>query len=409
MNQIVLVSSAQPSANPRLVKEAKALSEDGYKVSVLYCPLSPWVDDFDKILFSETPQIKWISVGYHPHRQFIAFKLIRLRKKWNEFLWKIFKRNSSIAIKSIALYSQELKNEVLRHKADLYIGHNIGALQAVVCAAKKYNKKAAFDFEDFHRGECEAGTENWEKISLIEKKFVPLLSYATAASPLIKLNYQELFPKISFLVVNNCFPVKYAADFVVHNGVPLRLFWFSQFIGKERGIETVIQAMGKTGSKDVRLTLMGNCTEKSMTYFREIANEFNLTKEQLEFLPPVIETEIFHLCSLYDIGLACEPARDKNNDIALSNKLFTYLICANAIIYSDTSANRQFFNEHSETGTIYKIGDYPSLAVILNNYIANPDLLNKQRLSALKLAKEKMNWEREKTFVLRQVKNVLNY
>jgi len=62
LKKIVIVSSGQPSANPRIVKEAVAFSETGYQVKVIYCSLSPWADEFDKKLFSQIKKSRlWVG------------------------------------------------------------------------------------------------------------------------------------------------------------------------------------------------------------------------------------------------------------------------------------------------------------------------------------------------------------
>src|SRR5262245_40111477 len=47
---ICLVTSAQPSSNPRLVKEADALTECGYRVEVVCCYGDDWAQEADRVL-----------------------------------------------------------------------------------------------------------------------------------------------------------------------------------------------------------------------------------------------------------------------------------------------------------------------------------------------------------------------
>lgn len=146
--KIVLISSGQPSANPRLVKEALALVRD-YLVTVIYCPLSPWADAYDKKLFQQYPEIEWVRVGYHPIEEKRKYFLVRLRQKIYQKLSSVLPANAIVAIRSMVFYSQELTATAKLFPADVYIGHNLGALPAVITAAKINNAKAAFDFEDY--------------------------------------------------------------------------------------------------------------------------------------------------------------------------------------------------------------------------------------------------------------------
>ncbi|HMJ47824.1 MAG TPA: hypothetical protein VK498_10860, partial [Ferruginibacter sp.] len=170
--RIVLISSGQPSANPRLVKEAVSLSEAGYKIKVLYCPLSLWADPFDNILFRSYPKIEWIKVGYHPVNQKWGYRFARARQKSYQLLYKYIGNRFDAAIRSMVLFSQELVREAKKHKADLYLGHNLGALPAVVKAAQSHSALATFDFEDYHRGEDVKDSLHWKKTEQIEGMYV---------------------------------------------------------------------------------------------------------------------------------------------------------------------------------------------------------------------------------------------
>ena len=140
MKKVVLISSAQPSANPRLLKEVKTLFYTGYSVSVIWSPLSIWADELDRKLFTDFPEINWVKAGYHPKLQPKAYCYARIRQKIWQLIYRIVGDQFDAAIKSLVLFSQELTSIALDHKADLYIGHNLGSLPATVKSSKKYKK-----------------------------------------------------------------------------------------------------------------------------------------------------------------------------------------------------------------------------------------------------------------------------
>ena len=53
MKKIVLITTGQPSTNPRIVKEADALHAAGYDVTVLYSFFISWAFEKDKILLQK--------------------------------------------------------------------------------------------------------------------------------------------------------------------------------------------------------------------------------------------------------------------------------------------------------------------------------------------------------------------
>lgn len=400
----LLISSGQPSANPRLVKEAVALYNAGYQVKVIYCPLSVWADKFDEELFKQYPSISWKKVGHHPVRQPLLYTCCRIRQKFYHWLYNTAGNRCGAAIKSMTIFSQELGKEAISQGADLYIGHNLGALPAVCKAAKKFSAKAGFDFEDFHRGEDQEGSEHWIKTKLVEDGFVTQLNYATTASPLITDAYRKLYPGLSIQTINNCFPLQYALP--VLKELPsdsLKLFWFSQTVGKNRGIETVIAAAGKVRTKKVSIALLGNCSEHTKSYFKEIAENSGLQDEQLQFLGPVEESKLTAVAANYHIGIASEIPHILNRELCLTNKLFLYLLAGNAILYSDTKAQRRFLEDYPGTGVLYEQENSEQIAFLLEQYIQQPNLLEKHRLRSLQTGKTMLNWDKEQQVLLKHI------
>ena len=409
MASIVLISSGQPSANPRLVKEAVALSGEGYEVKVIYCALSPWADAFDRELFAQHSAITWIKAGYHPVKEKRWYQLARFRRKLFHLLFRVAGNVADAAVRSFAFYSQELSRMALQHKADLYIGHNIGALPSVVHAALAHGSKAVFDFEDFHRGEDQIGSQHWKKVKAIEDKYVPLLAGATAAAPLITAEYRKLYPALTIETINNCFPLQYGTpQLQAIAPVPLKLFWFSQFIGPKRGLETVIAAMGKTGNGSIELSLLGNGNTERTQYFLAEAAKHGLGEHQIRFIDAVPEKEIAGIAAAHHIGLAVEVPHIYNREICLTNKLFMYLLAGNAILFSNTKAQAAFLDTYPDIGELYAQGDVDELTAILNRYAKEPSLLLQQRERSFETGRTLLNWEQEAKVYLQYIETFLN-
>lgn len=393
---IVLITSGQLSANPRIVKEALALFDAGYKVSVIYCPLSPWAVTFDKNLIDCYPNISWIMVGYNKEVNQLNYLLSRIRRKFYHFIFAIFGNIFQAAERSLVLFSQELKVAACKTKADMYIGHNLGALPAVVTAALKFRAKAVFDFEDYHRGESSIGSLEFRCVKSIENSYVPKLVYATAASPLIAQAYLFHFPDFSVYPINNCFPSEYAPKMLpVLPKRPVKLFWFSQYVGKNRGLEQVIAALGRICDAEIELSLLGNCSKDLRDYFENEAISNGVKPSQLHFLSPVPEADIVSIASAHHIGLAVEEPYILNRDYCLTNKIFMYLLAGNAIIFSNTKAQKDFIQNNPNIGSIFVNGDIKQLASILSDYSKNTELLKIHREASFHLGKT-YNWNNEK-------------
>ena len=78
--KIVIITTTQLSLNPRLIKEADALAEEGYDVTVLHAYWNKWGADFDKILI---PTKKWkaVCIGGDPENRPRLYLLSRVIHK----------------------------------------------------------------------------------------------------------------------------------------------------------------------------------------------------------------------------------------------------------------------------------------------------------------------------------------
>ena len=61
--------------------------------------------------------------------------------------------------------------------------------------------------------------------------------------------------------------------------------------------------------------------------------------------PPLPQKELHRLLSSFDVGLALEPGRDENNQLALSNKLLAYAQAGLFIVASHTTAQDLFLQD----------------------------------------------------------------
>lgn len=389
MKKIVLVSPFPPSQNPRLVKEYNAFRSNGYQVKVLYAVRDQWSA-------SHEVNEDFILVG-GKHSSFAHFFSRVIHKFAKRFLAYEFNYHRASLL---------LLWKALRTKADLYIGHDLTSLPIVVRAAKKNKAKCGFDAEDFHRNEVSNDKNSYfyKSVKTVEDKYINQVDYLTCASPLISQEYQKLYPSLKPITINNVFPSKHIPNIIELENENLKLFWFSQTLGKNRGLETVFTALSTIKDPRLNLTLVGFGDEITLDYFNELIRTTQLYDGQIKILQPVSPEKLFDLAKSQDIGLALEPGFSRNNEIALSNKIFTYLISGLAIIVTETAAQNKFITENPSVGKSFKIDCPNELAEILKSYLLDTDKLNQHRNAAKKIAEEKFNWEKESEKLLSLIK-----
>lgn len=91
----------------------------------------------------------------------------------------------------------------------------------------------------------------------------------------------------------------------------------------------------------------------------------------------------------------------------MTNKIFTYLLSGCAIVYSNTQAQKDFFNENNDLGLGFNIGDFVELASVLQTYKNDYKLLNYHRNNSFNASKN-WNWENESRKLISLVKQQLH-
>lgn len=403
--RIVLITTGQPAVNPRIVKEANLFAEEGYEVTLLYSYWIEWANDVDKSIISNA---KWrnILVGGTPHKQRFKYWISRIKHKiykiLNVYLGNIFDVPENVQARTYRSLLKTAKSI----KADWFIGHNLGALPIAVKAAEYHNANAAFDFEDYHRSEIKAMLKSdINRITFLEEKYLNKVNYISTSSPLItrkvKNNFQHL--KIPIITILNVFPRQNQLEFKSKNKneTNIQLFWFSQTIGENRGLESVLEAMSLLGDESIHFTLVGRCTPEVRKQFLAIVG--NLAKN-IHFLGTVSPHEIEKIASTMHIGLALEEKSPLNRDICLTNKLFTYIQAGNAIILTDTNAQADFQLKYN-VGILCKSNSSEDICKALLKFKRDPELLETYRIKNWQLANKELNWEVESKEIL----NLIHY
>lgn len=402
IKKIVLITTGQPSTNPRIVKEADALQEAGFEVTVLYSYFIEWASKTDEELLKKV-QWNYRLIGGSPIESKPLYDFTRIRFKLSRFLNKYFGNNLLLAERAQARAYDEIFREAKKIKADWYIGHNLGALAIAVNAATVNKAKSGFDFEDYHRGENDhiEATE-LKRIIYLEEKYVPRLNYISAASPMIGQKIEEHFPDKKNLIITllNCFPLCQQPAFreKANGDKTLQLFWFSQTIGFNRGLETIIDTMKQINDLNIHLTLAGRCNQDFNKYLEINAPELT---ENIHFSGIISPDELPAYAAKFDVGLALELLVPENRNICLTNKIFIYLLAGNAIIHSATKMQKKF-NEKNKVGISFGVNSENELIRALLKY-TDREFLENQRKQNYKLAQNIFNWEIESKKLISQI------
>ena len=140
--RIAIVTTKQPGTNPRMRKNADALSAAGYDVHVLYAYNAPWADETDRAVFEKA---SWShhSIGGHPQEERWTYAFASLRRKWAQWTGNL----RAYFCPRLGEYVGQL----IKMQPSLVIGHNPGALP--ILSEWSQRGPVLFDAEDDHPGE----------------------------------------------------------------------------------------------------------------------------------------------------------------------------------------------------------------------------------------------------------------
>lgn len=407
MKTVCLVTNGHISCNPRIVKEADALSESGYTTIVISAPYLHSKIKYDYAI-SQTKTWLHKMIIWNRLDAPILHTITGIKHAFFRCLPRIAWPYFDIAEKALGRITSKLTRNTIACKADLYIAHNLPALPAAARAAKMNRAKLGFDAEDFHSQELARSDKKSKLIEFIETKFLCRCDYVTSASEPIAKAYVDKYNIKKPKVIFNVFPLTLLQNGArVNEHQELRLYWFSQTIGPGRGIEDIIRAMGRACGVKAILYLQGLISSSYRDTLFRLATENDVDPERIRYLQACSPDELFKVASKYDVGLALERREPLNRDLTITNKIFTYLLAGLSIIASNTQGQASIIKSIGKAGWLYDPGDVDALAKRLEFLSKNRRELESSREEALRQAIDRYNWDLEKKKFLAIVRDVL--
>jgi glycosyltransferase involved in cell wall biosynthesis len=422
MPDICLVTPGHPSKNPRLVKEAGALTRAGYDVHVIAGDYHPWGHEADDQFRGQNWSLERVAYGSvaHPVRRLY----LGGRKRVAERLARgVLVNVHSINLRAYHWIIPELIDRARGVSADLFIAHYLPALPAAVQAAREQDAEIGFDAEDFHRGqytEAEQDTLGARLTCWFEDTYIPRCDYVTVASPGIGEAYADALGIKPPTTILNVFPRNERSGHTPpaeleneHPGEGISLYWYSQTIGPGRGLETIIRAMGRAndGSDEtspLTLSLRGSWASGYEDELRALACSVGLDPAQVRHLDRAPPNQLIERAAQHDIGLALEQAASRNRDLCITNKIFAYLLAGRPVLTTDTMGQR-WVHEHVPDGVaLCPVGDVDAMAEQLRTWAGSPETRRRAAEAARHAADERFHWGVEKDTLLSTVRSVLD-
>jgi len=412
---ICLVTASHISCNPRIVKEADALQEAGYKVRVVSVLHDDGQYAIDRDL-AETKSWEWDMVDARKttYQSYLLWSKAALRQKCYQTS-RIFEELPMGLERAYSRYVNEVFTCAAKRKAALFIAHTLPALPAAYRASILQGGILAFDAEDFHRGEFGTERDDPETIRrtiAIEERYLPRCSHVTASSKGVADAYAEALNIEKPKTILNTFPMEERSGQTPvedlsreRHGGEISLYWYGQTIGPDRGLDDALDALPALGER-VHLHVRGTWSNGFKSAFMRKAIRLGVAK-RVHHLEPVGPSQLVERAAQHDVGLALETGATVNREICVTNKLLTYILAGIAIVATRTTGQCEVMSKASEAGLTYRSGDPAALAKILRTWRDDRETLLKAKTAAKIAGVSFFNWNCEKRELLEHVRGAL--
>jgi glycosyltransferase involved in cell wall biosynthesis len=413
-SRICIVTSGYMASTPRVVREADALSAAGFDVRVAFTqgPIDK-LREFDEDLLRTRPWrtsiFRWSD---RTSGERLAFHKTRLRHHLAKSLPVSAWRIGGIIERAEGRVYPELVALAKSETADLFIGHYPDGLAAAAQAARQHNALLGYDVEDLYP-DCFTLTPKTakarERILGIERRYVHRCVHVSAVSRPVAEAFAVRFNRELPLIVHNCHAWaerNLDGRTVQRQGSDLSLYWFSQTVGLNRGIQDAIRAAGLL-STPVQIHLQGTADGDVVRELQHLAAECG-RHVTLRFHGPVPPDELPSRAAEHDIGLALETDETPNRRLAVTNKQFLYLLAGIAIVASDIPGQRSIMDTCPDAGVLYRCRDFQTMASHLQAWIKHPAKLAAAKRASLEAARTRWNWEHESEALVATVDRLFN-
>lgn len=397
--RICSITPHQLLNNPRLVREADALAEAGHDVRVIAVKMLPDQSVRDDELVRGRPwRAQFINIERDSGRR--AWLVTGARQKLAKEAWRRIRRGAFLAGLAYGRTFLETIRLATAEPADLVIAHTHPMLAAGLFAARRLGCPWGFDCEDILSEEYGEGIDNpahQALVRFVERTFIPRADYVTVASAEFSRWLTEHYGIGESTLVSNV-PSLADAPAVIRPGYPdardhLSLYWFSISIGPLRGIEDAIRALPLI---DVPATLhvRGRMLPGFEPELRALIASLNLQDHVLlhDLIGP---RDVIRAASAHDIGLVLTQPCCENHELAVPNKVYTYMMAGTAVGATATRGHRSAVPAIGDIGFEYQPGNHVEFAARVNALVCEPGRLRAAREEALRLARSRFNWELE--------------
>ena len=404
--RILILIGGHLSTSPRGQKEALALREAGCEVEVS----GIWFDS-EKIA-ADRRIMTSIGLRFTPALDFSGGSLPgearRFRTRWrSQKARKNLDRRGAFSPDLLGYGARELGALALQRNADLTIVHSEAGLWAGN-ELLRAGRPVGIDFEDWFSRDLPLESRRERPVRMLEQLEAALAResrYVLATSQSMAFALAQAYGGATPTVVYNAFPDPPLLSPTALYRVTPSIHWFSQNIGRHRGLELFFRALPRL-EHPAWIHLRGSCDRETRRWLERLIPP--KWRDRVTIAPPVPAAQLAYRIAEHDIGLALEDATIPSRNLSISNKVFQYLQSGLAVMATPTAGQREALEPCGEAATILAQATPEDLARALNRYLAEPEFLAVAKRAARLASQNLFSWEGEKAKLISAAKRALN-
>lgn len=371
-----------PAALPPMLHEALSLAERGVSVEAICLASGP----------GDPP-----AEAHGPR-----FRTTRVRVRARGLLRSLFPRAAGNRVLSALQYGASYVEYVarvvvraLRSRADLYVANDLPTLLPTLLAARLRRKPLVYRAHELY-AEAHPQTPFAGFWRFLDRLLVPRCDAVVTPEENRSVIYREEFgAREAPLTVRNCPPYREPLssrrlrDEVRERGVAFStIVLYQGLVDSMRCIEEIAEA-ARHFDEGVVLVILGGGYGKWADPAAALAD-----RERVVVLPRVPYEEVPPLTASADVGVLLYRNNCRNNYLCAPNKVFEYMMMGVPVIASRFPGMVSLV-EQQGVGLCVDPERPEEIAAAVNRLARDPELRARMRAEALRLTRERYNWEQE--------------
>ena len=406
--RIAIVTGAHLCRNPRVVKEAEALSAAGYRVTVLRPVL-------DAALAAQDAEVA--AGAAWTVQTTVDLTAGRVAPLWA----RLVRRAAAEVVRRGVELPDALGYGVRRTlrlaralDADLTIGHQEVGLWVVNRLADA-GRRVGADLEDWYSEDLLPEARQSRPVGLLRREegvAVRRGGHVTTTSEALADGLARAYGGPTPAVVYNAFPLADRSDLRDEtkdrsegDRSRLSLHWVSQTIGPGRGLEEVVAALAQVETP-VELHLRGACTPQAEA---DLRRQLPAGRGHALFVHGLVPPgDLLARIAEHDVGLALEARTPPSRDLTVTNKILHYLLAGLPVIATATAGQQEIARKAPDAVGTFAVGDTEALAQRIGAYASDRAMLKTASAAALDAASHEFSWEVQRERLAESVRSALS-